>query len=159
MSEITYVGDDALNKLFAADGIVMDAAAARALLAGVIAAPPAPPAEWLPLVPGAAGEFGVYPSHQPALIMLGGGALSYQGIEDNGEIFIRGGVAEVSPDTLLILTDFAVMSDEVDREDAEALLAEVEASVGPDDVLDDARVRKIATSRGYAEAVLKVAGH
>ena len=28
-------------------------------------------------VPGAAGEFGMYADHQPALIMLGGGLLSY----------------------------------------------------------------------------------
>ena len=82
-------------------------------------------------VPGAAGTFGVYPNHQPALIMLGGGALTYQGPEDSGEVLIRGGVAEISGDTILIITDHAELPEEADREAAEALLES--AMAGPED--------------------------
>ena len=49
-------------------------------------------------LPGAYGEFGVLPSHQPALIMLGGGSLSYNGPAGSGQVLIRGGVAEIRPE-------------------------------------------------------------
>ncbi len=111
-------------------------------------------------IPGAAGEFGVYSEHQPALVMLGGGLLSYQGIEDNGEVLIRGGVAEVGPDSLLILTDHAVLSGDADRDEAEAILEGLTSAESDSEViLDDHQVQRDATARGYAEAVLKVAGH
>ena len=111
-------------------------------------------------VPGSNGEFGVFSQHQPALVMLGGGLLSYQGIEDNGDVLIRGGVAEVGPDSLLILTDHAVLPEHADRAAAEEVLeglASQEADT--ESVLDDMRVRRLSTARGYAEAVIKVAGH
>ena len=109
-------------------------------------------------VPGAAGTFGVYPNHQPALIMLGGG-VTYQGPEDSGEVLIRGGVAEISGDTILIITDHAELPEEADREAAEALLES--AMAGPEDgeILDDAVLARLTKDRSYAEAVLKTAGH
>ena len=111
-------------------------------------------------VPGAAGEFGMYADHQPALIMLGGGLLSYQGIEDDGSLLIRGGVAEVGPESLLILTDHAVLPEDAERSEAESLLEEIASTeAASDSVLDDDRVRQLAVNRGYAEALIKVAGH
>lgn len=111
-------------------------------------------------VPGAAGEFGMYADHQPALIMLGGGLLSYQGSDANGSLLIRGGVAEVGPDALLILTDHAVLPEDAERAEAESILEHiVETESSSDSVLDDERIHKLAIDRGYAEALIKVAGH
>ena len=111
-------------------------------------------------VPGAAGEFGMYADHQPALIMLGGGLLSYQGSDANGSLLIRGGVAEVGPDALLILTDHAVLPEDAERAEAERILEHiVETESSSDSVLDDERIHKLAIDRGYAEALIKVAGH
>jgi F-type H+-transporting ATPase subunit epsilon len=111
-------------------------------------------------VPGVAGEFGVFSEHQPALMMLGGGLLSYHGSEETGTILIRGGVAEVGPNSLLILTDHAITPESADRAEAEALLEQLSAEEAiVDALLDDARVRRHSTTRSYAEAVIKVAGH
>jgi len=110
-------------------------------------------------VPGAAGIFGVYPNHQPALVMLGGGELTYQGVEENGQVLIRGGVAEISGDTILIITDHAELPGDADREAAETILES--AMQGPQDgeILDDIVLARITKDRAYAEAVLKTAGH
>ena len=58
-------------------------------------------------MPAAFGEMGVLPDHQPGLLMLGGGLLTYTGGEGGGRVYLRGGVAEVGPTRVLILTDEA----------------------------------------------------
>ena len=107
-------------------------------------------------LPGAYGEFGVLPSHQPALIMLGGGSLSYTGPAGSGQVLIRGGVAEIRPDAILVLTDRAQAPEDVDREHAQALLEEANSSDNSDEILDDSTILKQAADRGYAEAALKL---
>ena len=63
--------------------------------------------------PGTLGEFNVLAEHQPGLVMLSGGAVRYEGGE-SGAVFIRGGIAEVRPDGLLILADEACTPETVD---------------------------------------------
>jgi len=110
-------------------------------------------------VPGSAGIFGVYPQHQPALIMLGGGVLTYKGIEEDGEILIRGGVAEVSADCLLIITDYALDPEDADRSEAEEILEAALGALDEVEFLDESTLARISTDRGYAESVLKTSGH
>ena len=110
-------------------------------------------------VPGAAGVFGVYPDHQPALIMLGGGLLSYEGSEGPGEVHVRGGVAEISADCLLIITDCALVPADADRSEAEELLEQSIAALQEAEFLDESTLAKITTDREYAEAILKTAGN
>ena len=110
-------------------------------------------------VPGAAGVFGVYPDHQPALIMLGGGLLSYQGVEESGEVLIRGGVAEVTADCLLIITDCAQDPEDANREEAEEILEKGISTLENAEFLDETTLSQISTDQGYAEAVLKRTGN
>ena len=106
-------------------------------------------------LPGALGEFGVLPSHQPALIMLGGGLLSYRGPGATGSVLIRGGVAEIRPDAVLVLTDRAEEPSAVDRTEAQSILDSVNSDVHHDMILDDAAVLRLSADRGYAEAALR----
>ena len=110
-------------------------------------------------VPGSAGEFGVYPDHQPALIMLGGGLVTYQGVEETGEFLIRGGVAEVSADSLLIITDHALSPEDADADEARELLEAAEAALESVEKLDDSFLARVRADRGYAESVLKLSSH
>jgi F-type H+-transporting ATPase subunit epsilon len=110
-------------------------------------------------VPGSAGMFGVYPDHQSALIMLGGGILSYESSEGAGEVLIRGGVAEISGDCLLIITDWAFAPEDADRAEAEALLEESITALQEAEFLDESTLAKITTDRAYAESALKAAGN
>ena len=108
-------------------------------------------------MPGAQGELGVYPNHQPAMIMLGGGLLSYQAMSEVGQILVRGGVAEIGPESVLVLTDYAKEVTEATAEEATSLLAEIdEIQSRSDSILDDDTLRQIQTKQGYADAVRAV---
>lgn len=110
--------------------------------------------------PGALGELGVLPEHRPGLVMLGGGELRYQKGGSEGEpVFIRGGVAEIRPDGVLVLADEARTPANADKARAEAILEKAMAARDQSTYLDDAELQRIANDRAYAESVLKVAGH
>lgn len=106
--------------------------------------------------PGLLGEIGILPSHRPALIQLGGGTIRYTG----GEVIVRGGVAEVRADGVLVLADEAVTPAKADRARAEGILQAAVAGLSQSrEYLDDERAARLGSDRAYAEAVLKVAGH
>ena len=62
------------------------------------------------LVPGAEGDFMVLPNHAPVMSTIRPGVLDvYEGSNKTPErVFIRGGFAEVTPGTLVILAEEAV---------------------------------------------------
>lgn len=86
------------------------------------------------LVPGSEGDFTVLPRHAPVIAMLRPGILRIPGMEGRlGEIYVRGGLADVGPESLTVLAEQAVPLAEVDRalldqeiKDAEAELADAQ---------------------------------
>jgi F-type H+-transporting ATPase subunit epsilon len=86
------------------------------------------------LVPGSEGDFTVLPRHAPVIAMLRPGILRIPGMDGRlGEIYVRGGLADVGPDSLTVLAEQAVPLAEVDRalldqeiKDAEAELADAQ---------------------------------
>jgi len=108
--------------------------------------------------PGEAGELTVLPEHRAGVILLSGGAVRYSGAE-SGVVFVRGGVAEVGPDRVLILADEAVLSGHVDRAAAQSLLEASVHKLGGSEYLDDARFAVAERERAYAEAQLRAAAH
>ncbi len=110
--------------------------------------------------PGALGDLGVLPEHRPGLVMLGGGALRYgKGGSEGEPVYIRGGVAEIRPDGVLVLADEARTEAKVDKARAEKILEKALARQETADYLDDAQLQAISNDRAYAEAILKIAGH
>jgi F-type H+-transporting ATPase subunit epsilon len=106
-------------------------------------------------VPGAVGRFGVYSGHRPGLSMLGGGQVTYQMGSDSGDLYIRGGVAEIRPDGVTILSDDAHHTEDLDHDYATRLRAEVSAEFAKGEFLDEGRALRLAGDRAYAEDVLK----
>ena len=86
------------------------------------------------LVPGSEGDFTVLPRHAPVIAMLRPGILRIPGMDGRlGEIYVRGGLADVGPESLTVLAEQAVPLAEVDRalmdreiKDAEAALADAQ---------------------------------
>jgi F-type H+-transporting ATPase subunit epsilon len=75
------------------------------------------------LVPGAEGDFTVLPRHAPVLSTLRAGLLDVKlGDGKERRIFVRGGFAEVEPDSLTVLAAHAI---DLDYLDAAALAQEV----------------------------------
>lgn len=70
-------------------------------------------------VPGAAGQMGVLPRHEPLLTSLAPGELVIIKGGERTPFAISGGFMEVLPDRVTILADTAERSDEIDEERAE----------------------------------------
>ena len=69
------------------------------------------------LVPGSEGDFTVLPLHAPVMATLRPGVLDIK-LADGAEhhIFVRGGFAEVDPESLTVLAQQAVDRDDLDRD-------------------------------------------
>ena len=80
-------------------------------------------------IPGADGYFGVLPGHTPLLAMLQVGELWYRKGSETVHLAIAFGFAEVLPDRVTILAQFAEKADEIDIARAEAAKRRAEERV------------------------------
>ena len=109
-------------------------------------------------LPGVMGELCVLPQHCSGLIQLGGGVLAYEGLEGNDRFFIRGGVAQIGRDHILVLTEDVTRPGDANRDEAERLVAEAIARLEQAEVVDDELLRSAEADRGYGEAILQSIG-
>ncbi|MCM2297767.1 F0F1 ATP synthase subunit epsilon [Rhodoferax sp.] len=92
-------------------------------------------------LPGEAGELGIFPRHTPLITRIKAGSVRIQ-LADGGEefVFVAGGILEVQPDCVTVLSDTAVRGKDLDDEKAnEAKLAAEEAVKNAKTDLDLAR--------------------
>ena len=80
------------------------------------------------VVPGSEGEFGVLAGHAPLVAMLRPGILTVLG-PDEQRFVVRGGFAEVNPQGLTVLADFAVAVDDLDRDVLAGQIKDLEEDV------------------------------
>lgn len=69
------------------------------------------------VVPGEAGELGIYPRHAPLLTRIKPGSVRLK-LPDGGEdtlIYVSGGMLEVQPDMVTILADTAIRGADLDE--------------------------------------------
>jgi len=102
------------------------------------------------VAPGALGEFAVLPNHRPGIVLLGGGAIRYEG----GVVFVRGGVAEISAERVLVLADEAVRAENAGTVNAAAILDKLAADTSTLEFVSDEQQQHLETERRYAEAIL-----
>jgi F-type H+-transporting ATPase subunit epsilon len=79
------------------------------------------------VVPGTDGNFGVLPGHAPLISTIRPGMIEiYEGQTVTRQIFVVGGIAEVTPERCTVLADDAVSPDTLDRSaiEADLLIAE-----------------------------------
>ena len=70
-------------------------------------------------LPGEAGELGIYPRHTTLITRIRPGSVRIQ-TADGGEefVFVAGGILEVQPDCVTVLSDTAVRGKDLDEEKA-----------------------------------------
>ena len=70
-------------------------------------------------LPGEAGELGVYPRHTPLITRVKPGSVRIE-LADGGEefVFVAGGIIEVQPDSVTVLSDTAIRGKDLDEERA-----------------------------------------
>ena len=67
-------------------------------------------------LPGEAGELGIYPRHTPLITRIKPGSVRIQ-LPGGGEefVFVAGGILEVQPDVITVLSDTAIRGKDLDE--------------------------------------------
>ena len=81
-------------------------------------------------LPGEAGELGIYPRHTPLITRIKAGSVRIEK-EDGSEefIFVAGGLLEVQPNCVTVLSDTAIRGKDLDEEKANAAKLAAEEAV------------------------------
>lgn len=78
-------------------------------------------------LPGEMGELGIYPKHVPLITRIKPGSVRIETAEGQDEfIFVAGGILEVQPNGVTVLSDTAIRGEDLDEEKANAALKEAE---------------------------------
>ena len=81
-------------------------------------------------LPGESGELGIYPRHTPLITRIKPGSVRIEKADGTEEfIFVAGGVLEVQPDCVTVLSDTAIRGKDLDEEKANAAKAAAEDSL------------------------------
>ena len=80
------------------------------------------------VIPTEMGEIGVYPKHEPLLGRVRPGVLRIKQDDHSEEILlaVSGGVVEIQPDCITVLSEIALRSDELDEQQAQKAKEEAE---------------------------------
>ena len=81
-------------------------------------------------LPGESGELGIYPRHTPLITRIKPGTVRIQ--DEKGEellIFVAGGILEVQPNVVTVLSDTAIRGKDLDESKALAAKKEAEEAL------------------------------
>jgi F-type H+-transporting ATPase subunit epsilon len=94
-------------------------------------------------LPGEAGELGIYPRHTPLITRIKPGSVRIEKADGTEEfVFVAGGVLEVQPNTVTVLSDTAIRGKDLDEEKAlEAKRRAEEALKNANSEIDVARIQ------------------
>jgi F-type H+-transporting ATPase subunit epsilon len=94
------------------------------------------------VLPGEAGELGIYPRHVPLITRIKPGVVRIQMADGKEErVFVAGGILEVQPKVVTVLADTAIRGRDLDEAKAsEALKRAEEAHRNAQDKLEIAKV-------------------
>ena len=72
-------------------------------------------------LPGESGELGIYPRHTPLISRIKAGSVRIEMADGSEEfVFVAGGILEVQPDCVTVLSDTAIRGKDLDDEKANA---------------------------------------
>ena len=81
-------------------------------------------------LPGEAGELGIYPRHTPLITRIKPGSVRIERPDGSEEfIFVAGGILEVQPNAVTVLSDTAIRGKDLDDEKANAAKAVAEEAL------------------------------
>jgi F-type H+-transporting ATPase subunit epsilon len=107
------------------------------------------------VVPGTEGDFGVLPQHAPVVSTLRTGIIEvHNGAGDAEKLLVVGGFAEVNPQGLTILAEFAKPLSEVDKTSYEAELKDLQEDVA--DAKDEESKARLIKARDNIISILEV---
>ena len=80
------------------------------------------------VLPGEAGELGIYPRHTPLITRIRPGVVRIKmpGKAEEEQVFVAGGILEVQPTVVTVLADTAIRGHDLDEAKARDALAKAE---------------------------------
>jgi F-type H+-transporting ATPase subunit epsilon len=82
------------------------------------------------VLPGEAGELGIYPRHTPLITRVKPGSMRIVKADGSEEfVFIAGGILEVQPNRVTVLSDTAIRGKDLDEQKANAARAQAEEAL------------------------------
>jgi F-type H+-transporting ATPase subunit epsilon len=80
------------------------------------------------VLPGEAGELGIYPRHTPLITRIKPGVvrIKVSGRNDEEQVFVAGGILEVQPNVVTVLADTAIRGKDLDEAKARDAMAKAE---------------------------------
>jgi F-type H+-transporting ATPase subunit epsilon len=94
-------------------------------------------------LPGEAGELGIYPRHTPLITRIKPGSVRIEKADGTEEfVFVAGGILEVQPNAVTVLSDTAIRGKDLDEEKSNAAKAAAEEALkNAKSELDIARIQ------------------
>ena len=81
-------------------------------------------------LPGESGELGIYPRHTPLISRIRAGSVRIQKTDGTEEfVFVAGGILEVQPHGVTVMSDTAIRGKDLDEEKANAAKALAEEAL------------------------------
>ena len=81
-------------------------------------------------LPGESGELGIYPRHTPLITRIKAGSVRIEKADGSEEfVFVAGGILEVQPNCITVLSDTAIRGKDLDEEKANAAKAAAEEAL------------------------------
>jgi F-type H+-transporting ATPase subunit epsilon len=111
------------------------------------------------VLPGEAGELGIYPQHTPLITRIKPGSVRIKPVDADEElIFVAGGILEVQPRVVTVLADTAIRGHDLDEAKAtEAIKRAEEARAKAQDKQEIASVEaELATLAAQLAAIRKL---
>jgi len=107
------------------------------------------------VLPGTDGELGVYPQHVPVLTTLKPGELRV--LKGGRETFLAvgEGFAEITGESISVLTDMALESSAIDEAAAEAAVARAQAAMKEDHVAEEVASIRASLQKALAQLHVK----
>jgi F-type H+-transporting ATPase subunit epsilon len=114
------------------------------------------------VLPGEAGELGIYPRHTPLITRIKPGVVRIRqaGMTEEEQVFVAGGILEVQPNVITVLADTAVSAKDLDEAKAsESLRMAEEARKSATSDLEIAKVEaEISALAAQLAAIKKLRG-
>ena len=107
------------------------------------------------VVPGGEGDFGVMLGHAPMLSQVRAGTIDvYDGDKVRTQIFVEGGIAEVTAERCTVLAEEAVMVVDIDKPAAEERLQQARsAQNGDKDYVDGLDTPEVVAAEAQVAAI------
>jgi F-type H+-transporting ATPase subunit epsilon len=110
------------------------------------------------VLPGEAGELGIYPRHAPLITRIKPGVVRIRqaGSAEEDQVFVAGGILEVQPHVVTVLADTAIRAKDLDEAKAsEALKAAEESRRNATSELEIAKVEAEMSALAAQLAAIK----